>query len=415
MPYSDSFRRDVRIRHQSAPLFEERDRYLNHLFNRGTSPRRVRTIASTLLNVIRFLNLRSASRVTASAIGNAQIRWMESLSTRLGQPVNEETIDEFRRLASNWLRYCGLLIEEPEPPDPYGDVIPNFLMHIRNVRGMTEGSVKKARFQLTWFLRWAKERRQSFSDISQLDVDQYVANRQSAGNKPRSVATSCQVLRAFFRYAEMKGLNKNRIASGIRMPSAPRYDPGPKGPRWRDVRRLILACSGDKPSDLRARAILLIFAIYGLRSSEVSNLSLNDIDWYDESFLVRRAKNGGTQRLPLQFEVGEAILKYLRAGRPRCSCRNLFVTLHTPYRAVSIGSLLGVVRLRMKALGIEAPQTGPRGFRHACATQLLHKGYSLTEIADFLGHHSTTSASIYAKPSALSIRRVSAFSLGGLE
>jgi site-specific recombinase XerD len=69
----------------------------------------------------------------------------------------------------------------------------------------------------------------------------------------------------------------------------------------------------------------------------------------------------------------------------------------------------------MEALEIEAPQMGPRGFRHACATQLLHKGHSLPEIADFLGHRTTTSVSIYATPSAHSIRKVAVFDLGGLK
>jgi site-specific recombinase XerD len=307
------------------------------------------------------------------------------------------------------------LIEEPKPPYPYGDVLPNFLLHIRNVRGMTEKSVRNIRFRVTWFLCWAEERRKTFSDISLLDVEQYIASRHIAGHKLRTVASSCHSLRTFFRYAETKGLTQNRIANGIRVPSIPRYDPGPKGPRWKDVRKLIAACSGDNPSEQRARAILLLFAVYGFRSGEVSSLTLNDIDWYDESFLVRRAKHGGGQRFPIQFEVGEAIVKYLQSGRPKCSCRNVFVTLHPPYRPITVGSLHTLVRRRMQALAIEAPQRGPRGFRHACATQLLHKGYSLSEIADFLGHRSTTSVSIYARPSASSIRKVAAFSLGGLK
>ncbi len=415
MAYSDTFRADNRSRHMSVPLLEERDRYLDHLFDRGTSRRQVRIVACMLIKVVQFLSLDSASKVTTFAIENAQNRWEESLRALHGRPMDEESMEQFGRQASNWLRYSGLLIERPEPSWPYGDVIPRFLFHIRNVRGMTEGSVKKSRLQLTCFLRWAEDKRPSISDISNRDVEQYIVDRRNAGNKPGTIATACHVLRGFFRYAEMEGIVQNRIASSIRVPSVPRYDPRPRGPRWKDVRAMIASCSGNKPSDLRARAILLLFAIYGLRSSEVSNLALEDIDWYDESFLIRRAKNGGTQRLPLQFEVGEAILLYLKAGRPKCKCRSLFVTLHTPYRAVPVGSLLAVVRLRMKTLGIEAPQTGPRGFRHACATQLLHKGYSLSEIADFLGHRNTASVSIYAKPSASSIRRVSSFSCGGLQ
>lgn len=414
MSYLDSFRRITRLRHQAAPLYEERDRYLSHLFDRGTSARRVRIIAGTLVSVVHFLNLHSDSRVTITAIEDAQTQWMESFIACRGRRVNTAAFEDFKRVASNWLRYCGLLVEKPEPRLPYGDLIPNFLTYLRHVRGMRETTVKKTRLHLTRFLCWAEKERHSFSEISLSDVEQYLANKQSAGNKPRSIATTCRVLRQFFHYAEMNRLTQNKIASSIPIPSVRRYDPGPKGPRWIDLRKLIRSCSSKKPSDLRARAILLLLAIYGLRSSEVSNLSLNDIDWHDESFLVHRSKNGVAQRFPLQFEVGDAILKYLKNGRPKCACRNLFITLHTPYRAVPIGSLLGIVSSRMKALGIEAPQAGPRGLRHSCATQLLHKGYSLAEIADFLGHRSTSSVSIYAKPSKSSIRRVSEFKLRGL-
>ena len=42
-------------------------------------------------------------------------------------------------------------------------------------------------------------------------------------------------------------------------------------PRWGEVRKMIANVSGDKPTDLRARAILLLLAVYGLRSSEVSD------------------------------------------------------------------------------------------------------------------------------------------------
>ena len=96
------------------------------------------------------------------------------------------------------------------------------------------------------------------------------------------------------------------------------------------------------------------------------------------------AKRGRTQQFPIQFEVGEAIIRYLQNARPHCSCRNLFVTLFGPYRPLE--SLWAVVSTRMKKLGIKAQNLGPHSLRHACATELLRKGTSLKDIADFLGH-----------------------------
>ena len=54
--------------------------------------------------------------------------------------------------------------------------------------------------------------------------------------------------------------------------------------------------------------MLLLFAVYALRISEVTNLRLIDIDWVVETLTVRRMKNGLVQVFPLQYEVGEALL-----------------------------------------------------------------------------------------------------------
>jgi integrase len=164
---------------------------------------------------------------------------------------------------------------------------------------------------------------------------------------------------------------------------------------------------------LRAHAILLLCSIYALRSSEVTRLRLIDIDWREETFCVQRAKRGGYQRYPLQYEVGEAILRYLKV-RPRCDCRNVFVTFQGPHRPMLNFGMWNIVSRRYKALGIESKNRGPHSLRHACATQLLKKGTSLKDIADFLGHRSTEAVGIYAKFDTRSLRQVAAFSLKGL-
>lgn len=170
----------------------------------------------------------------------------------------------------------------------------------------------------------------------------------------------------------------------------------PKGPRWKEVRRLIAANSGRGQVELRAKAIILLCSIYATRAIEIANLTLDDFDWINETFTLRRAKNGRVQQFPIQFEVGEAILNYLRKGRPSCSCRNLFVTWKTPYRPIVSGTSFDIVSLRLTKLGIESENMGPHSLRHACATQLLRKGASLQDIADFLGHRDVKSVNIYA-------------------
>jgi integrase/recombinase XerD len=221
-------------------------------------------------------------------------------------------------------------------------------------------------------------------------------------------------LRSFFRFAEMRGWCVPNLALTIRIPRIPKNEPRPTGPTWTQVRQLLKLTEGNDPEHIRARALLLLFTIYGLRASEVINLRLEDFDWQSEVFTIRRAKHGGTQQYPIQYEVGEAILKYLRYVRPRVDDRHVFLGERRPWGPLQHTTMWRTVSRRLGALGIELRHQGPHALRHACATRLLQKGSSLKEIADFLGHRNTKTVGIYAKCDIAALRKVAAFRLGGL-
>lgn len=53
-----------------------------------------------------------------------------------------------------------------------------------------------------------------------------------------------------------------------------------------DVQRLVASTDGPDPRDVRDHAILMLFAVYGLRSGEVRRLRLQDLDWTKEVISV---------------------------------------------------------------------------------------------------------------------------------
>ena len=97
------------------------------------------------------------------------------------------------------------------------------------------------------------------------------------------------------------------------MPS--RFHPGkplPKGLDRDKVLRLLATSEGDRPADVRDRAILMVLVAYGLRSGEVAGLRLDDLDWTEEILRVRCPKPGRTHLYPLSRGVGQTILRYVR-------------------------------------------------------------------------------------------------------
>ena len=216
-----------------------------------------------------------------------------------------------------------------------------------------------------------------------LDVDDFLNHLRERHCATTTIASNCQAFRTFFAYADGRGLCPSGLPAGIQSPRISKYRSGHIAPTWTEIKRLLNVVRGQSALDLRARAIILLFIVYGLRSSEVSDLRLSDFDWRQETFGIRRAKRGGTQQYPIQFEVGEAILRYLQYARPRSPSRHLFVGIVRPFAPISEGGMWQIIATRMKQAAVTSNHIGPHALRHACATRLLRKGVSIPDIADF--------------------------------
>jgi integrase len=155
--------------------------------------------------------------------------------------------------------------------------------------------------------------------------------------------------------------------------------------------------------------------VYGLRSSEVRRLTLEDLDWEHERLLIRRSKPQAYRQVyPLVRTVGDAIVRYLKEARPPCACRELFVATKAPVQPLSNSAIWQLVSQRLRALNLPLRHCGPHALRHACASHLLSEGLSMKEIGDHLGHRSPAATAHYAKVDLVGLLQVAELSLGGL-
>ncbi len=398
-----------RERHLAAPLLLEREQYLSHLQRQGAGHHELILTAVYLLHIVQLMNLTALRMVAYEEINAAGERWAAYDGPFHRYLSRKWSSVYFIRFAKRWFHFLGQLPVKPRPP--FYELVTQFAK-AQTDRGLSPTTVEGYRGRTQIFLSWLSEHRGSLATVSLSDIDDFILERRARGYSLPSIASLSQSLRSFFRFAEERGLCVPGLPLGIRSPSLPLYSNARKGPSYVEVRRLIRATTGNTPARLRAKAVLLLFAVYGLRSSEVSGLLLSDFDWQSETFTVRRAKRGGIQQFPIQFEVGEAILDYLKRGRPRTTCRQVFVNIRRPFGPIQSGTMWKIVGEPMRQLGICLDHIGPHCLRHYCATYLLKKGHSLKDIADFLGHRDPRSVGIYAKYDMRLLRRVAAFRLG---
>jgi site-specific recombinase XerD len=408
-------------RHSTEPLADERRRFLVHLKERGLPRVTLRSHAAMLLRVADVLHLadrpgemisrdeidRCAASITAQSITN------EDQATVYLQRAAKSR-QTFRSVATRWLRLLGRLKEEPAPISPYAEQVEAFADYLQHERRLSARTINNSCAFLRGFLGQLDTPFDSRRQITVTDVDRAFAEVVSQGSyTSRSIQNLASHLRVFLRYAERLGWCRKGLADSIRGPRTFTQQSLPTGPSWDDVRRLLAMTEGDRPVDIRDRAILMLFAIYGLRRGEVGRLQLNDLDWEQELLTVVCSKTRRTRLYPLVQPVGNAILRYLKEVRPQSPHREVFLSLLHPIRPLGT-SVAHAVRQRLRQLGVVLPHYGPHALRHACAAHLLAHGMTLKEIGDHLGHCKPDTTRIYAKVDLAGLRQVADFDLGGL-
>lgn len=402
----------VIAKHRAAPFAEDRERFLNHCINQGLAGPTVLRYARELLVIAERIDIGQA--VDLSIIAAAADGWAHEQHQRHRVQDLRWSRTLFVQTATNWLRFLGRLEEPKGEILPWAERLADFATYQQDERGLSPATASGQGWHVDKFLSWLSQQNWDFEHVSLADVDAFLASLGKEGWGRVSLATSAKALRAFFRHAARRGWCADSIAASIDGPRLFQHEGLPAGPAWPDVQRLIAGSGGDSTRDIRDRAILMLFATYGLRSGEVARLRLQDLDWEREIISITRSKPRRTQHYPLVSEAGEAILRYLQGVRPRCARREIFLTLKPPFRQLSQGALYHLVSQRLGALGIHVPRRGPHSLRHACAGHLVAEGFSLKQIGDHLGHRSAYATRIYAKVDLAGLRAVADFDLGGL-
>jgi integrase/recombinase XerD len=101
-------------------------------------------------------------------------------------------------------------------------------------------------------------------------------------------------------------------------------------------------------------------------------------------------------------DVGETLVDYLRSGRPRVTCREVFVRARAPHCAICAAGVRSVVHHACDRAGM--PRIGAHRLRHTVASELLRAGAPLQQIAQVLRHSSLASTAIYAKVDRAALR-----------
>lgn len=161
------------------------------------------------------------------------------------------------------------------------------------------------------------------------------------------------------------------------------------------------------PKGKRNYAIFLLTIKLGIRSSDIRNLKFENISWQDNTISFVQQKTGKPITLPLLPEVGNAIIEYLKFGRPISEESYCFLSLLPPYKKMGYNDIKNLVEFYLKRakVSINNRSHGPHALRHSFATHLLNSKTPLPVISEALGHSKTSSTMLYLRVDTSSLRQ----------
>jgi site-specific recombinase XerD len=324
-----------------------------------------------------------------------------------------------RRYSGPIHRLLRMLNPNWPPPEPaasdgerfHRELLDGYGRWLIDVHGLSEGILRRNSRTARMFLQWLGDKagRDTLPCISISEIDGYLNWRMQELRRATRTAVASS-LRSFLRYLRADGVVPNDLSPLVSGPVLYKFEDIPRAFTEEQVKSMLDTTRRDTtPAGLRDYAILMLLATYGLRAGEIVQLRFEDIDWRAEKLRVRQSKTGNELLLPLVPAVGNAVLNYLRRGRPQTELREVFLHARAPLGPFRSGSSLhGVVAHRLKEAGIKVQgRHGPHAFRFARAVSLLRGTVPLKTIGDLLGHRSAESTEVYLRLATDDLRAVS--------
>lgn len=269
--------------------------------------------------------------------------------------------------------------------------------HLRDVRGLTE-QTRRQRIRIIRLLLQQKFQAPPV-DISKLqpdDVREFLSSQSGARRSASYASQLAGTLRSYFRYRTTRGDPVGDLTSAISNPVHWKLATLPRALKPEEVGRLLDSFTSDLRWPKRGYAIVRCALDMGLRSCEIANLKISDIDWRAGTVTLKGTKSLRQDILPLPPETGQALADYLQNERPASKNPQIFVPIlgdqDLPMTACAVR---GVIRQAYRRVGLKHSRS--HALRHTFACRLLEKGSSLKEVADLLRHRSLETTLIYAK------------------
>lgn len=239
---------------------------------------------------------------------------------------------------------------------------------------------------------------QSLEELESVHIVGFMKNQSRGGRLP-TLHGAASTLRLFLKFV----FDNKYVSKDLSM-FVPQVKCKPEGIPTvytkDEIQKLLNSIDRASPRGKRDYCMILLAAKLGMRASDICGLTFDNLIWQRNTIEFVVKKTGEPAVLPLFNEIGEAIIDYIKYGRPPSDDRHIFLRLLIPHVKMKPAALHRIVSNWLRTAGIPSlpgKRSGPHALRASLASAMLDNNTPLPIISEALTHKSSDTTRVYLK------------------
>ncbi|UWG98698.1 site-specific tyrosine recombinase XerD [Dehalobacter sp. DCM] len=278
-------------------------------------------------------------------------------------------------------------------------LLEDYLYHLQVERGLSGNTCSNYKRDLSKFYYFLQDKRKTILDCTTSDLMDFILAERKNGQSARTLARYTAALRGLYKYLIEE--DKRSDNPTIYLPAPKLEQKLPKVISENNLKQAIERHGEEKQFFRRDRAIVEVLYGSGLRVSELTGLSLNDIS-YSLGYIRCRGKGNKERIVPLgdpgirvlkDYTENTRFLLLDRNPKPGAEDKNTLF-LNSRGKPLSRQGVWQILKNWAKTNDLRA-DIYPHLLRHSFATHLLDNGADLRSVQEMLGHADISTTQIY--------------------
>lgn len=246
---------------------------------------------------------------------------------------------------------------------------------------------------INYFLSYLTTQKINYLSLNKEDIRGFLKHLDQENYSNASISQMLSSLRTYYKYLIKENIINNNPFKMIRNPKLAKRLPNFLNNL--QIEDLINIYDYSNPTNIRNHLIIELLYSTGIRVSELVNIKINDINFFDNS--IKILGKGNKERIVLFGDYAKDVLDiYLNEARPTFvkKTANDFLILNCFGTQITTRTIENIIKECNGKLALKNKVT-PHTIRHTFATDLLNNGADIKTVQELLGHSSLSTTQVY--------------------